>query len=211
LIAGVAQVVANAADLDVAAARFVERGMAETFRVDGLANHAAKQPFQAEERGSLDMLHLSAPGTLAVEITAYVGAPPAGSPSYEFDPAAGEASVRTRDIDASRRFWTEALRFADQGGGVLGFPAPLPAWRLRVRLEAVEGGPAPVTVDADGWVLVTVLTTDMEADLGRLEASGLVLRSTPSWREAIGDREAHVALVEGPGGELVELLETPRR
>jgi len=146
-----------------------------------------------------------------VELTRYEGAAPAGAAAYAFDRDAGRMEARTSDPDASLRFWTESLPFRVGDDGLLALTAPLPAWRLEVRLVPAPEGGRRTTVDADGYVLVTLLSTDIAGDLARLEASGLVLRSTPSWRETIGDRQAHVALVEGPGGELVELLEAPRR
>ena len=44
----------------------------------------------------------------------------------------------------------------------------------------------------------------------RLEETGLLLRSTPSWLETAAGRSVAVAFVEGPSGELVELLEAHR-
>ncbi len=86
-----------------------------------------------------------------------------------------------------------------------------PAHKLDLRLDPRPGAAEPTSIDAHGCVLITLLTTGLEREVQRLHDTGLLHRVTPAWRETIAEREYHVALVEGPNGELVELLEAPRR
>jgi catechol 2,3-dioxygenase-like lactoylglutathione lyase family enzyme len=207
MIVGVAQVVLNVADLDRTCRPYLEAGWEETFRVERLPNHPAKAAMQAIERSALDMVHLTPREGLAVEVTRYGGAAPAGESVYEFD---RRVRVRAADPQRSRAFW-HALGFSERGDGLLEANAMLPAWRLELELQAT-GGPRPNTsVDAAGCVLVTLLTTAIEPELERLRGTSLLLRFTPSWTEPIGTRTVVVAIIEGPSGELVELLEAPRR
>jgi hypothetical protein len=208
LIVGVAQVVLNTAELDAAATPWLEAGFETSFRAEGLANHPAKAPFQAAARERLDMVHLAAAARPAVELTRYEGAPPRGATVYTLDE--GAVRVAAWNPAASAKFWG-ALRFSDAGDGRLESSAPLPAWKLAVVLEAADPVPEVTSVDAEGCVLVTALSTSVDSDLRALERSGLLLRSTPSWSEKVAGRELTVAFVEGPSGELVELLQTPPR
>jgi len=207
MIVGVAQIVLNVADLDETSAPYIAGGWQETFRVESLPNHPAKAGLQAERRTALDMVHLTPPAGTAVELTRYEGAPPAGETVYELD---RRVRVHAADLERSRAFW-HALGFAERSDGLLEARAMLPAWRLVVELRPSDGARAQTTVDAGGCVLVTVLTTAIEPELERLRATGLLLRFTPSWTEQIAMRTTVVAIVEGPSGELVELLQAPRR
>ena len=214
MIVGAAQVVLNVSDLDSArAAMQSEPGMRETFAALDLANNPVKAPFQRTPRDRLAMVHFAREGRLAIELTAYEGAPPAGVAAYGFDRDGDVpiARLAAADPEASRSFWTRGLRFKEGAEGRLSAPAMHPAWRLDLDLaDAAESGAGRTTVDADGCVLITLLSTGIERDLETLAATGLLLRSTAPWRERVADRQTHVAFVEGPSGELVELLEAPR-
>lgn len=207
MIVGVAQIVLNAVDLDQTCRQYLNRGWNETFRVEALPNHPAKRTLQTAERSVLDMVHLTPPEGISVEVTRYGGAAPAGEIVYEFD---GHVLVRATEPERSHAFW-HALGFAERGDGLLEIRALLPAWRLGVELRPYRGARPATSVDAEGCVLVTLLTTAIAPELARLQATGLLLRFTTSWTEQVGSRKAVVAIVEGPSGELVELLEAPRR
>jgi catechol 2,3-dioxygenase-like lactoylglutathione lyase family enzyme len=152
------------------------------------------------------MVHLTPREGTAVELTRYEGEPPAGDTVYELG---DHVRVHASDMERSRAFWA-ALGFSPQPDGLLNARAMLPAWRLTLELVSSDGARRESTVDADGMVLVTVLTTAIEPELERLRGTGLLLRFTPSWTEQIGNRTVVVAIVEGPSGELVELLQAPR-
>lgn len=207
VIAGVAQIVLNAADLDRTCRPYLDSGWRRTFRLERLPNHPAKAGLQAVARSALDMVHLVPPNGTAVEVTRYADGPPAGETVYELIEERVRAHVR--HVDRSREFW-RLLGFRAQERELLEFRAMLPAWRLQIELLRRRGSHPETSVDAEGCVLVTVLTTAIEPELNRLRASGLLLRCTPSWSERIGDRVVVVAVVEGPSGELVELLQVPR-
>jgi hypothetical protein len=217
VILGVPQIVLNVANLDAQHSDLAEQGYTQTFAERGLANNAEKAPFQAAARGSLDMVHLTAPRREpALELTQYDGGLPCGETVYRLGPNTRDAvrvvEVRARELDRSAAFWT-ALGFretapAENGCRTLEIPAPLPDWRLAVRLRREQADAAPATtVDADGVVLVTALSSDLERDLERL-APTAARRSAP-WAERVAGRAIRVAIVEGPSGELVELLQAP--
>ena len=213
MILGAAQVVINVERLEDAERDLAEAGYAATFREASLANHPAKEPFQARPRTQLAMSHFTPPSPgMAVELTAYAGDAPAGAAPYELvrrDGLVEAVRVRCAEPDASRAFWNAGLGFRD-GGGALEFAAISAAWRLRVVLEPRDD-PAPATsVDAPGCVLVTMLSTDLARDLATLAAEQPLGRSTEPWTERVGGRDVTVAVIEGPSGELVELLQPPR-
>jgi hypothetical protein len=206
MIVGVAQIVLNVTDLEQASAPYLGDGWAETFRVRSLPNHAAKASLQATARSALDMVHLTPREGTAVELTRYEGGPPAGDTVYELG---DHLRVHASEMERSQAFWA-ALGFSGRPDGRLEARAMLPAWQLALELVSSDRVGRETTVDADGMVLVTVLTTAIKPELERLRRTGLLLRFTPSWTEQIGNRTVVVAIVEGPSGELVELLQAPR-
>jgi hypothetical protein len=78
----------------------------------------------------------------------------------------------------------------------------VPSLRLELDLRE-QPGVEPGVVDADGCVLVTLLSTSAFADADRFGPAA-------KWTETIGGRELAIAMIRGPGGEPVELLELPR-
>jgi catechol 2,3-dioxygenase-like lactoylglutathione lyase family enzyme len=209
MILGVGQVVLNVRDLEASEAELVRAGYTRTFEERALPNHAAKAVVQGASRAALDMVHLNAPGpTTAVELTSY-GDAPTGRAAFEYL-APAQVRAPTADVEASRRFWEEGLGFREADGGTLAPRAMMPAWRLGVLPVPAAVSADETTVDAEGCVLVTVLSTAVDDDLRRLDTAGHLSRSTAAWSETIAGRALRVAIVAGPGGELVELLEVPR-
>lgn len=218
MILGIAQLIVNVADLDGAAADLEHRGYRESFRELRLPNAEEKHILQGAARDRLDMIHFAAPEeTMAIELTRYAGAPPTGRAAYRIELTESGTVERVvaevPDPAASVAFWQEGLGFRaaeTRDGWQLDHPALVPAWRLSLTLVPATGPTLePATVDADGCVLVTALTTDAAADLARLRELG-ARRATEVWSERVSQRPLRVAMVEAPGGELVELLELPR-
>jgi len=220
VILGVAQVVVNVESLPDAERVLQSAGYVRSFAEDALPNHPAKAPFQATVRDRLALAHFAAPGAApAIELTQYAGAPPRGEAAFRLVASAAlpgiadevgsdppSVPVAVRVPGRSDAFW-QAIGFVDDGFA-LSFPALMPSWRLRLERDTGRER-SNATVDARGCVLVTMLSTDVAGDLRRLE--NLVLRSSAAWAETVGGRPLRAALVEGPAGELVELLELGMR
>lgn len=207
MIVGVAQLVLNVPDLEAEVRAHTDVGWTISFRSEGLPNHPSKRAFQAASRTTLDMVHLVKRGSTAIEITRYAGAPTAGTTVYEL--AGDRVRVVAKEPQASSSFWA-ALGFSERADGMLEAKAVLPDWRLTIELVPTDQPARKTCVDADGCVLVTVLTTSIETDFERLSATGLLVESASPWVESIAGRTTTVAMVRGPSGELVELLQAPR-
>jgi hypothetical protein len=214
VILGAVQVVLNVADLAAAEAPLTAAGFARSFHEPRLPSHPAKDIMLSGRRDALAMVHLTppAPGPApapapAVELTAYAGPPPAGAAAFTLR-GAGEVTTATDDRAASGAFW-DALGAPRGEDGVRRFGAALPAWRLAV--TTVDGPPraGTTTLDADGCVLVSLVTSNVDAELRRLGRGDVLRRATAAWDEDVAGRTLRVAVVEGPAGELVELLQIP--
>jgi hypothetical protein len=201
---GVAQLVLHTADLETVCSAYLADGWKESFRTERLPNHPAKIQFQTVARTALDISHLACSAKTPVEVTCYAGQAPTGTTVYELDGPV--VLLHACKPDASRAFW-RALGFTETEENMLEAQTVLPAWRLRVTLRPRTGERPHTSVDADGCVLVTLLTTAIERELEQMAATGLLLRSTTAWQENVGGRMVTVAFVEGPSGELVELLQ----
>jgi hypothetical protein len=120
----------------------------------------------------------------------------------------GEVTSSTHDRTASGVFW-DALNAPESDDGLRRFGAALPAWRLAITTTDGPGRTGTTTVDADGCVLVSLVTSNVDAELARLHRGGVLRRATTTWDEDVAGRTLRVAIVEGPAGELVELLQIP--
>jgi catechol 2,3-dioxygenase-like lactoylglutathione lyase family enzyme len=197
VIIGVAQLIVNAADPDAAAGALEASGYARKWTERALPNHPAKAPLQGAPREALDLVFLTPPEPgVAIEVTGYHGPAPAGRAAYRWDGATATAVVS--DAPASRAFWSE-LGFREGADGALEFPAPVASLRLRLALEE-RPGVEPGTVDADGCVVVALLSTDAAADA----------RGAETWTETVDGRDLKVGMLRGPGGEPIEMLQLPR-
>lgn len=213
MILGVAQVVFNVSDLDRSSRELEAKGYRTAFAESELPSHPAKSAFRRASNGDLEMVHLASPnGGLAIEFTHYPDSASAGATAYrtpvqEFLDG-GRLAVSASAPEASTRFWCEGAGFREEvtGGRSLTFAAALPAWRLTLDLTPAAARPEPTTVDAHGCVLVTLLSTNASEDRGRL-AELSTGRVSDLWEERVGGRDIRVAIVEGPSGELLELLE----
>ena len=216
MIAGVGQVVVNVADIDAALSTLLDRGYTESFRVSGVPNHPAKVPFQRCFRRELKLVHLKHPTQMAIELTSYSGEPPTGRAAYSKeldDSCSSSVELAVEDPERSAHFWRQGFGFSTREknyGYVLQSPSILPSWRLNLSLKSSLVSEGAV-LDAAGMVLVTVLTSSIDKQLRQLANTNLLLRSTEVWQEQFGQFAPRVALVEGPGGELIELLEAHHR
>jgi hypothetical protein len=120
-----------------------------------------------------------------------------------------QIATTTDDRAASGAFW-DALNAPQSENGLRRFGAALPAWRLTITTTDGPSRAGTTTVDADGCVLVSLVTSNIDAELARLHRHDVLLhRATEAWDEDVAGRTLRVAIVEGPAGELVELLQIP--
>jgi hypothetical protein len=208
VILGAIQVVVNVADLAPAEAPLAAEGFTRSFHEPRLTSHPAKDIMLSGPRDALAMVHLTPPEAApAVELTAYADGAPAGAAAFSMDNFQAITAV-THDRPASGAFW-DALNAPESEDGVRRFGAALPAWRLAITTPDGPSRAGTTTVDADGCVLVSLITSNIGAELARLHRGDLLLRATEVWDEDVAGRTLRVAIVEGPAGELVELLQIP--
>jgi hypothetical protein len=208
MILGAVQVVVNVADLVVAEAPLTAAGFTRSFHEPRLPSHPAKDIMLGGRRSALVMVHLTPPTPApAVELTAYTDGAPAGAPAFLMDNSQA-ITTTTDDRAASGAFW-DALNARESEDGVRRFGAALPAWRLTITTTDGPSRAGATTVDADGCVLVSLVTSNVDAELARLHRGDVLHRATTAWDEDVAGRTLRVAIVEGPAGELVELLQIP--
>jgi hypothetical protein len=208
VILGAVQVVVNVADLAAAEAPLAAAGFTRSFHEPQLTSHAAKDIMLSGPRDALAMVHLTPPTAApAVELTAYADGPPAGAAAFTMI-TSEQLTTATHDRAASGAFW-DALNAPASEDGVRRFGAALPAWRLAITTADGPSRTGITTVDADGCVLVSLVTSNVDAELARLHRGDVLRRTTEAWDEDVAGRTLRVAIVEGPAGELVELLQIP--
>jgi hypothetical protein len=208
VILGAVQVVVNVGDLAGAEAPLSAAGFTRSFDEPRLASHQAKDIMLSGSRDTLAMVHLTPPiPAPAIELTAYAGGPPVGTAAFTMT-TSQDITTTTHDRAASGAFW-DALHAPAGAGGLRRFGAALPAWRLAITTTDGPSRADTTTVDADGCVLVSLVTTNVDAELARLHRRDVLRRATDAWDEPVAGRTLRVAIVEGPAGELVELLQIP--
>ncbi len=208
MILGAVQVVVNVADLAAAEQPLTAAGFTRSFHEPRLTSHAAKDIMLSGPRDALTMVHLTPPTPApAIELTAYADGAPAGVAAFTMNNS-GEVATTTDDRAASGAFW-DALNAPQGDDGLRHFGAVMPAWRLTITTTDGPRRAGATTVDADGCVLVSLVTSNVDAELARLHRGDVLRRATAAWDEDVAGRTLRVAIVEGPAGELVELLQIP--
>lgn len=123
--------------------------------------------------------------------------------------AANRIVLPSGDLEAAARFWELGLAAKRQessapGAATLRLASPVPAWRLEVTL--VAGRPdVPAFLDDPGFACPALLTNRIEEDLAR--AAALATASSGVFELALHGRALRVALLRGPDGALVELVQ----
>lgn len=143
------------------------------------------------------------------------------------DPGLVGAMHVVPDLAASVDWMTGVLGARSIGQGhsngtdwqAVGWVSPIKAWSMKLVLvqdggserptpSLLEGGGIPL--DAAGWPCLALLTSDLAGDHGKALAP--LAATETSFRESltINGRTVAFALMRGPGGELIELLQLSR-
>jgi len=146
-------------------------------------------------------------------------------------------SLRTADVEASLRFWKDGLGLepvrrtleqpvvprqfqelvppgltADSVAAAshrLAACAPAPAWCVEMALvEAEISGDLPM-LDDIGFTCLCLLSTSIERDLARAVRAGGT-QATTIFPVEVNGRLLRVAMLRGPGGEIIELIQFAR-
>jgi hypothetical protein len=126
-------------------------------------------------------------------------------------------AVPTTDIEVSLKFWTAGLgcKLVEQGSfenarwASLRFVSPIQAWCLNLLLIQTAGADAPPYLDDPGFPCLALLTNSLSKDMERaLEAGGVSCGS--HFETMVNDKCLQIALLRGPCGEPVELIEFKR-
>lgn len=140
-----------------------------------------------------------------------LGAPSGGAPV---------SACCVADLDASTHFFREVLKARTLGAGTTGgrawraleFSAPIARWRLRLLLAAATGRTEcqPLMLDSTGFPCIALLTSDIAKDSAVIERA---LNRPLDGRFAmeVNGKPLEIAIVRGPSGELVELIEVRRK
>jgi len=124
--------------------------------------------------------------------------------------------LETSQLDASVRFWTEGLGFkASASGNVDGrrwsglkFISPVPAFNLDLVLVEASGAANTSQLDRAGFPCVALLSNNLAADL---EKPALKTHPAESFSLSVNGKFLNIALLRGPSGEIVELIEPERK
>ena len=145
---------------------------------------------------------------MAVELTAH-GSVLEEASCYTFEGEAQEGGIaevicRSSDAAASRIFWTEGLGFSETDGKTF-FKAVFPHWSLKISFREDREW-KPGFLDSAGFPCLAFLTRNIEEDLLRLGKAGAACSTRP-FRMQVNHKSLKAAIVRGPGGEIVELLD----
>lgn len=125
----------------------------------------------------------------------------------------GSVAVSVVDIDASTRWWTDALGFRYRGSPTPGVhdldrASPVADWRLDLMLVSQAAHALPM-LDDTGFTVLALITTDIAEDAPRVSHGAAEVGRT--FEQRIAGRNVRLAFVRGPSGELVELVEVHER
>jgi catechol 2,3-dioxygenase-like lactoylglutathione lyase family enzyme len=133
-------------------------------------------------------------------------------------------AISTSNWQGTRRFWRDGLGWTvasevEEGSPPIGCGSPpvgatallerkslIDEWSLSVVVRLDLSRRRRTSLDEPGWTCAAMVSSDVEGDLLRLADCG-ASESTPPFEFAAGGRRLRIALVRGPAGEIVELIE----
>lgn len=213
MILGASHLTLASQDAPQAARALEDRGFTLDFTDPRVVNSPEKQPLlSASGRAAktIGIRYFKGRAGPAVELLSYPTAGPDHPSRFIPEFVDGSLVGVTCPVDDLRKaegFWREA-GLKPAGGGMLELTAPLPQWRLRLTLRKEEAGVVP-GLDSLGYHCLSLLSSDIDADLKRLSASTLGEASVP-FDVVVNQKTLRAAMVRGPGGGLVELIEVRR-
>jgi catechol 2,3-dioxygenase-like lactoylglutathione lyase family enzyme len=126
-------------------------------------------------------------------------------------------AVPTTDFESSLKFWTAGLgcKLVEQGSSEnvrwanLRIASPVQAWCLSILLIETATAAAEPCLDDPGFPCLALLTNELETDLQRaLDAGGE--KCGTHFETMVNDKSLRIALLRGPCGEPIELIEFKR-
>jgi hypothetical protein len=217
MILGVEHVALSCADIERGAADLADYGFSTAFIERDLPNAPAKTPLLHTYAPRHDIASCRARTGIAVELTAHGGIPAPAVSGYDVRFAgdgSGLVSLRVRSacVEDSKAFWCGAMRFrvlrgelAGTGDAAMAISSPVGAWALELHVEAGPKRPRTMLDDA-GFPCLALITNRLEEDLrAACEHGGH--ETVGPFDAAVHGRALRIALLRGPGDELIELIE----
>jgi hypothetical protein len=111
-------------------------------------------------------------------------------------------------------FFTEALGFAPadgtgQGRARLSLRRPLPQWSMTLILEEEVAPPVVPTMDSEGWFVLALLSSDLNADASAASQHALKAVTEP-FEICVGGKPWMIVLCVLHCGFAIELMQPPR-
>lgn len=200
MILGFAHLTINRGDLAAAEGEWLALGYARDAFYRGVANHPAKRVFADRYQPQHDLLLLRGSGLWPLELTCH-GATEGENRQLAWAPDAIRLTLS--DPEPLRRLLLEGLGFAAAEANELRLDSRLPAWSCRLRLQV--GASEPVRLDAAGPTCLAFYSNRIEEDAARLIALG-ASDCSGVFDLTLGERDMRIALLRGPGGPLLELI-----
>lgn len=219
MILGVEHIALSCVNIETGVAGLSARGFAPAFVERDIPNAPEKRPLLHAYAARHDIASCRARTGIAIELTNHgpVNAP--APPSYEVtfgDDGIAAVALTSGDVRATKRFWRDGLRFtvaagdaADRAQAILAIRPPVAAWAFELRVAPGPERALPM-LDDEGFPCVALITNRLDADLAQAISAGGHSAAGPFIAHVNGN-ELHVALLRGPGGELVELIAFARK
>lgn len=180
----------------------------------------------ATGRGFSPLFALDLPASLSADPGFWESAPreafPAAKTAAPAEQGIAAIACPVDAVDASLSFWKAGLGFSETARGASGergawvaleLPALLPQWRLRLVLfedsRAFASEDRTPTLDGLGFRCLSLLSSELEKDLARLNQAGAAGRIDP-FELTVNGKRLRAGMVRGPGLELVELIQVSR-
>jgi len=219
VILGVEHIALSCADIETGVAGLAARGFAPAFVERDIPNAPEKRSLLHTYTARHDIASCRAQAGIAIELTNHGPVYAPAPPSYEVTFGGGgivAVAVISGDVRASKRFWRDGLRFTVAAGNaddaeqaLLAIRPPVAAWAFELRVAPGPQRALPM-LDDEGFPCVALITNRLDADLAQALSAGGHSPAGPFVAHVNGN-ELHVALLRGPGGELVELIAFARK
>lgn len=217
MIMGVDHIALSCLEIETACKNLEKDNFKVRFCEKNIPNKIEKKEFLNHYQKTHSLAFIEAQKGPAIELTEHGSSFASGESIYRVQQGKGTietVEVLACDFEASRSFWRDKLRFEEKvlradEAVKLKLTSPFPQWNLEVDLIQSSGEKRKNYLDVEGFSCIAFISNKIESDLENIWQAGK--RASEVFELEVNRKWLKVAMVEGPSGEIIELIEIQKR
>lgn len=214
-ILGVDHICLSSRSPEAESSEWAKQGWKSHFTELNLSLQLNKKPFMRRHHPSHDMVFLTAPSGISVEMIRHHPDPSNYGGRYQVEFVSSgcgieKLQVQCRDLTIASRFWTEGIGFSPTHSPLsmhtYQFRSIMPRWSTKMLLTESKTGIEDGFLDDEGYTCLSLITRGVNLAQEHLLNFGARDFGDP-FDVKVGQRHLRLNFFRGPCGELFELIE----